>query len=122
MITPQLLSASTLEIWAPLLTGFSLGEAADNGFNQALSATLSKQIKSPLGLWSLKVVEKGYHHFIIGMWLLLLTSYYMPSLWAVLTYWFALGLVLSETDLLVQLLKEIEKDISEAGALFSTQK
>ena len=122
MITPQLLSASTLEVWTPLLTGFSLGEAANNGFNQALSATLSKQIKSPLGLWALKVVEKGYHHFILGMWLLLLTSYYMPALWAVLVYWFSLGLVLSEADMLVQLLKEIENDISEAGALFSTQK
>jgi len=83
---------------------------------------LSKQIKSPLGLWALKVVEKGYHHFIIGMWLLLLTSYYMPALWAVLVYWFALGLVLSEAGLLAQLLKEIENDISQAGALFSTQK
>ena len=122
VITPQLLSASTLEVWAPLLTGFSFGEAANNGFNQALSATLSKQIKSPLGLWSLKVVEKGYHHFIAGMWLLLWMSYYMPALWAVLVYWFSLGLVLSEAGLLVQLLKEIEKDISEAGALLSTQK
>ena len=122
MITPQLLSASTLEIWAPLLTGFSLGEAADNGFNQALSATLSKKVKSPLALWSLKVIERGYHHFILGMWLLLLTSYYMPSLWAVLVYWFSLGLVLSEADMLVQLLKEIEKDISEAADLFSGQK
>jgi len=122
MITPPLLSASTLEVWAPLLTGFSFGEAANNGFNQALSATLSKKVKSPLGLWSLKVIEHGYHHFIVGMWLLLFTSYYMPALWAVLTYWFALGLVLSEADMLVALLKEIENDISEAGALFSNPK
>jgi len=122
VITPPLLSASTLEVWAPLLTGFSFGEAANNGFNQALSATLSKKVKSPLALWGLKVVEKGYHHFILGMWLLFFTSYYMPALWAVLVYWFALGLVLSEADMLAALLKEIENDISEAGALFSTQK
>jgi len=122
VITPTIISASTLAVWAPLLTGFSFGEGANNGFNQALSATLSKKVKNPLGLWGIKVIEKGYHHFIIGMWLLLFTSYYMPSLWAVLTYWFALGLVLSEADMLVQLLKEIENDISQAGALFSNQK
>jgi len=122
VITPPLISASTLEVWAPLLTGFSLGEAANNGFNQALSASLAQKIKSPLGLWGLKVIERGYHHFILGMWLLLWMSYYMPALWAVLVYWFSLGLVLSEADMLVQLLKEIENDISEAGALFSSQK
>ena len=122
MITPPLLSASTLEVWAPLLTGFSFGEAANNGFNQALSSSLAQKIKSPLGLWGLKVIERGYHHFILGMWLLFLTSYYIPAMWAVLVYWFSLGLVLSEADMLVALLKEIEKDISEAGALFSSQK
>lgn len=110
-------STPLLEIWAPLLTGFSFGEAADNGFNQALSASLLKHVKSPLGSWVLKVVEKGYHHFILGMWLLLLTSYYLPSLWAQLVYWFSLGLVLSEAKLLAQLVSEIEKDISEAADL-----
>jgi len=122
VITPPLISASTLEVWAPLLTGFSFGEAANNGFNQALSSSLAQKTKNPLALWCIKVVQKGYHHFILGMWLLLFTSYYMPALWAVLVYWFALGLVLSEADLLVQLLKEIENDISQAGALFSSQK
>jgi hypothetical protein len=67
-------------------------------------------------------VENGYHHFILGMWLLLWMSYYMPALWAVLIYWFSLGLVLSEASMLAALLKEIEKDISEAADLFSSPK
>ncbi len=122
MTNPPLLTQSFLIVWVPLLTGFSFGEAADNGFNQALSASLAKYAKGTLGQWTLKVIQNGVHHFIVGMWLLLLTTYYMPSLWAQLLYWFALGLVLSEAKLLAELVKEIENDINQASILFGNQK
>ena len=117
-MTP-IFTASMLEMWAPLLTGFSFGEAADHGFNSAFSAALAKKMKGPLAQWMVQVVEKGWHHFILGLWLMLLMSYYIPALWAVLIYWFSLGLVLSETDMVAQLIKELEDDISQASALFA---
>ena len=107
---------STLLWVTPMVIGFSLGEAADGGWDQALTKAAAGWSSSPLWGYFLQVFEKGYHHAFLGLALMMVGAYY-HGIWPTITYYFGFGLALSEWNLILQLIEAINSDLQEVTAM-----
>ena len=97
--------------WVPLITAFSFGTAANHGWNSTLSKMWTP--KSPFSMYLQQVIENGYHHFILGLWVMLLSEMFTTGTGEIILYNLGLGLVLSQYTTVMKIIETISNDISK---------
>ncbi len=106
-----MIALNILLTWVPLITAFSFGTAANHGWNDALSKMWVP--KSPFGIYLQQVIENGYHHFILGLWIMLLSEMFVRGTNEIILYNLGLGLVLSQYTTVMKIIETITNDISK---------
>ena len=110
MLLPVIDQSTLIEITGALL-GFSFGMAADKGFNESVKQQFHP--KSPIARFFLNVILEGFHHFFIGLFLMIFTVDNISNPIYLFLYSFGFGLFLSEIRIFKKLFLLFEESLSQ---------